>query len=283
MKFSERGSKHLDLSFEEKTNPFPGSYYNRHYQVDEVDAMGVAGHRRGFHDPYMWTASTTQEKVSAVIYQDDVPIDPSCTAALATCETRKAEGVSKMSYAIPLEMIYLTPLGKWNPYNITRRDKEADVIKGQLVDPEDPDGGRLPQRTGNCAAGPTMAYDGYSVKSYAFFTPASFYEATGNSVSAADTSGASVCALGADGESYTVRASGSWITLPKIDGVGKLRTRFMISPVHQFGNPIYKEMKALQELALAKDYESPDKLDGFFGEGRDLKYPYTVMLEGGGH
>ena len=45
-------------------------------------------------------------------------------------------------------------------------------------------------------------------------------------------------------------ASGIHIMLPNIDGVGALRQRYPIMPLHQQGNAIYKELEALKDVTL---------------------------------
>lgn len=94
-----------------------------------------------------------------------------------------------------------------------------------------------------------------------------------------------VCALGSDGEPHAVFASGHWIAFPKIGGgVGRVRQRYPIFPVHNAGSNTFKEIKALQAMALPKDYDDPiAHPDGFFGNDRDLIYGFEVSLQGGGH
>ena len=68
---------------------------------------------RGFADENLYMAMTDQPKVAGM--------------NLTVCETDDDTGkqydcrvVSQQwSYAIPLEIIYLTPLSEWNPYNLT--------------------------------------------------------------------------------------------------------------------------------------------------------------------
>lgn len=45
-------------------------------------------------------------------------------------------------------------------------------------------------------------------------------------------------------------ASGTYIVTPKIDGIGPLRLRFPIMPLHQSGNAIFKELEALKDITL---------------------------------
>lgn len=71
--------------------------------------MGLSTRQRGFSDENLFMAMTTQSKVAGMNLND--------------CKRVKRKDVCKLyeqkwSYAIPLEIIYLTPLAKWNPYDI---------------------------------------------------------------------------------------------------------------------------------------------------------------------
>ncbi|XP_012939643.1 uncharacterized protein LOC106012156 [Aplysia californica] len=70
---------------------------------------------------------------------------------------------TRFSYAIPLEVVYLTPLLSWNPYNLTIRE-EPRVVNAK---------GR------NGKASPKTAYDGVDGSHY-FLTPIHFYKAYTN-------------------------------------------------------------------------------------------------------
>lgn len=85
------------------------SRYHRTYHIRKKDAMGASTIHRGYNDPYMFAASTTQEDIAGVQVK----------------KCKKENGVKKCdyvtqkwTYAIPFEIIYLTPLTKWNPYYI---------------------------------------------------------------------------------------------------------------------------------------------------------------------
>ena len=79
------------------------------YKVTARGAMGLSTRQRGFSDENLFMAMTTQPKVAGMDLKD--------------CNFVKRKEVcndyeQKWSYAVPLEIIYLTPLAKWNPYNI---------------------------------------------------------------------------------------------------------------------------------------------------------------------
>jgi hypothetical protein len=97
------------------------SRYHRWFSLIEKDAMGDQKNHRGYSDQNLWVAKTDQDQVAGM--------------AIDYCTGKKdkktcVEKASKWSYAIPLEIIYLTPLYKWNPYNIRYSDnteeKETD-------------------------------------------------------------------------------------------------------------------------------------------------------------
>ena len=60
---------------------------------------------RGFSDPTLWVAETTNEKVVAF-------------------------GGRRFSWAIPFEIIYLSPLKKWNPYKVKVTSHKGGERKG---------------------------------------------------------------------------------------------------------------------------------------------------------
>lgn len=73
-------------------------------QVARSDAMGTSTRQRGFTDPNLFVATTTQEKVAGVSLEH-------CQGRGRdkTCQTVS----QKVSYAIPLEIIYMTPLNRY--------------------------------------------------------------------------------------------------------------------------------------------------------------------------
>jgi hypothetical protein len=119
----------------------------------------------------------------------------------------------KVSYAIPLEIIYLTPLNKWNPHNLNYKGDQRSV-DGKTVTANSRNGGKTK----------TKAYDGVNSRIY-YITPNEFFAGTETHVDAADTTKGSVGVLDPTKEVRMVRASGTRIFLPNIPGVGILRQR----------------------------------------------------------
>ena len=237
--------------------PINSGYYSRFYGLTGEDAMGSSKHRRSWSDRYLFAAKTTSTKVSPVEFD---------------FETEDADGnveyhrtISRWSYAIPLEIIFQTPLTAWNPHNIAFHDKSMFDYS----------------RSGACTTG--NAFDGWTINN-AYFTPASFFE--GYSASdAADTAAENVCALDDGNAPQPVFASGHWVTFPEIGGgVGEVRQRYPIFPIHNAGSAAFKEIKAMQAVVLPEDYDDPiTNPDGFFGDSRDTEYGFELYLMGGGH
>jgi len=242
---------------DEEDVPINTGYYSRFYRLSDPDAMGSSAHRRGFSDRYLFAAQTTHEVVSPIAFDYEVDYDN------GTSMTYPA--VSRWSYAIPIEVIYLTPLTKWNPYNVTYVEDDSEFVDGL---------------SGQCGDEPLQNLKG----NHFYMTPASFFGDDSGEQDAADTAESGLCVIGADGEEHAVEASGHWVTFPEIgNGVGFVRQRYPISPIHSGGSAAYKECKALQDVVLPTDYDDVETGVEFFTDTRDLEYGFNLYLEGGGH
>ena len=71
--------------------------------------MGLSNRHRGFSDENLFMAMTTQPKVAGMDLNDCKYVRGKRVCTLYS---------QKWTYAIPLEIIYLTPLSSWNPYDI---------------------------------------------------------------------------------------------------------------------------------------------------------------------
>ncbi|KAL9989562.1 hypothetical protein ACROYT_G004124 [Oculina patagonica] len=205
------------------------AYYHRWFKVLEKDAMGQSVRHRGYADENLFMAMTTQPKVAGM--------------KLKTCKGSKWRPrcntiTQKYSYAIPLEIIYLTPLNKWNPFDLEYKGSER-MPYGKTVF----QGGRYGGRT------PDKAYNGTNSKKY-YQTPSAFFSGQEVSTDAADTTKNSVGVLDKDGTVRVTRASGIRIFFPMINGVGVLRQRYPIMPVHGEGSPVWKELEATKDLLM---------------------------------
>ncbi|XP_033743388.1 uncharacterized protein LOC117329518 [Pecten maximus] len=193
---------------------------------------------KGFSDENLWVAETTQPRVAPMNvlscqYNDSLK-DISCSNTTV-----------RYSYALPLEVIWLTPLYQWNPYDLPfYHDNKVPALHG---------------RTGGTNS--TTAFNGTSMSNY-YFTPVDFFKSNEVGRDPADTAKDVVGVLDKHGHVRLVKPAGTRIILPEIEGIGKLRTRYPVAPSHHEGSPIYKEMDALKEMVLdmpknMKFFESP--------------------------
>ena len=103
--------------------PMNTAYYHRKFMKKLGNADPRKTQEHGFSDPCLFMAMTTQDKV---VGMEDIR----CATAKGkfTCDS----AMKKWTYAIPLEIIYLTPLHNWNPYNLEYKG-EADSPEGKTV------------------------------------------------------------------------------------------------------------------------------------------------------
>ena len=212
--------------------PLNAAYYHRWFMASKKGALGLSTRHRGFNDNNMFVAVNTRPGV--------VPTEvEQCTGSGArkVCDWIQ----QRFSYAIPMEIVYTTPLSEWNPYNLVHKG-HASTDYGKTV--------RAGGRNGRATA--AQAYDGTNSATF-YRTPAEFF--TGGEIASdpADTSRGSTGVLDANGVVRVVRDSGHRIMLPEIPGVGILRQRFPIMPVFGEGSSIWKEVEALKDIVL--DYE----------------------------
>lgn len=211
------------------------SRYHRWFKLKTKDAMGRQTSHRGYSDQFLFAAKTTQDRVSGlrlkICVRDKVSRKKKCTVRN-----------EKWSYAIPLEIIYLTPLSKWNPYGIETKDSCFNATN-----------------TGDSRVGKGVCKDMAKAKRFAcskfyYITPDSFYSGKEVDRDPADTAkSGGWCMLNKDKEGVVTRASGTRIMLPDIPGVGKLRQRFPIAPIHGEGSPVWKNLNALTDIVMWND------------------------------
>ncbi|XP_069120384.1 uncharacterized protein [Argopecten irradians] len=203
------------------------AYYHRFFKYDSKGAMGIKTIHRGFADQNLFVAQTTQPKVAKIQIDD--------------CHTKRHvkechHYAAQYSYAIPLEIVFMTPLYRWNPYNLREygHNIHSDIITEHM------------KRNGQLTA--DKAYNGTNSK-YFYKTPAEFFRASKpGETDKADTDKGAVGVLDRQGNVRKVVASGTHITLPEIEGVGKLRMRYPITPVHMDGSAEGKELSAVVEM-----------------------------------
>jgi hypothetical protein len=215
---------------EATTAPLKAGYYNRYYSLIHHDASDRQDAKRGFNDPMMFTAMTTQSKVV------DLTVNS---------ETKR------FSYSMPFELILRTPLEDWNPHNLMEHDEGVEEFENSQA---------AAGRYGTQAA----PYHGYNTRHYYAFTPDSFFDGPTLDSDPADTDGDALWVLSdmGNGPGVPVRNSGIHIHLPPIAGVsfgddavhgfnsganGILRTRFPVYSTFWEGNASHAEMDARAE------------------------------------
>ena len=209
------------------------AYYHRLFKVLEKDAMGQSIRHRGYADANLFVAMSSQPKVAGM--------------KLKTCKGPKwrprcTTVTQKYTYAIPLEIIYMTPLNRWNPFDLEYKGSEREPY-GKTVFQGGRHGGRTPDK----------AYNGTNSKKY-YQTPSAFFTGQEISSDAADTTKNSVGVLDRNGMLRICRASGTRIFFPPITGVGVLRQRYPIMPVHGEGSSVWKELEAIDLLTKSQSY-----------------------------
>jgi len=134
-----------------KDTPLRADRYHRWYKVAKKDQKGnVMLRHRGFSDTNVFMAMNTQPKIAGI--------------NITWCKSEKVctEINQKWSYAIPLEIIYMTPLYKWNPYNIEYKGLIGTGNANSVH--ENRNGGTSPEK----------AFDGTNDRYY-FQTPVEFF------------------------------------------------------------------------------------------------------------
>ncbi|XP_057315550.1 uncharacterized protein LOC130656666 [Hydractinia symbiolongicarpus] len=208
-----------------KGKPLNGAYYHRPYQLGQKDAMGIDTAARGYADRF-YVALTDQKRISGPSYKKVIK-------AKDGTKTTKTVKV-RASYAIPVEIIYLTPLSKWNPYKI-HHEEDVNEVKGKGTKDN--------------------AYGNTTPKLF-FRTPQKFFKDTKGEVDPADTAKAGGVYMLPKGSNtpVAVHASGTRILFPEIDGIkGRIRQRYPIMPVYGEGNSVWKKLNALEDTV---DFQS---------------------------
>ena len=234
--------------------PLNVAYFHRFYKVKKAGAMGTNTRMKGFSDRYLFMAQNTQAKVAGL--------------TMEVCKRRNMDCTSsekKWSYAIPLEIIYTTPLSSWNPYGLIHGG-DARTERGKAIY-DGPDGKR------NGRSHPDKAYNGTNSKVY-YRTPEHFFDGEINT-DPADTTKATTNILDPEGNVRQVRASGHRIFLPDIPGVGVLRQRYPIMPVHGEGSAVWKELEALKDIIL-----QPIKYQHMFRESLQFTKSSSTTSDG---
>ncbi|XP_033736305.1 uncharacterized protein LOC117324510 [Pecten maximus] len=206
-------------------------YYHRWLKYKQEGNSKIYTLYRGYSDQNLWTAQTTQPQITPRAIRQ-------CHTDQHTHKRVCADQVSRYTYAIPLEIIWLTPLYKWNPYELVFHHGPSTVYPANSVDANGRDGGMSSNK----------AFNGTRSDAF-YFTPNEFFKP------GTDLTREAVGVLDKHGQVRSVRSSGTRIFLPDIEGVGKVRLRYPIAPAHFEGNAVYKEIDALKQMVMhMQDY-----------------------------
>ncbi|CAG5136778.1 unnamed protein product, partial [Candidula unifasciata] len=189
--FTVFGEEMFNTAYTEQNALLNSAYYHRSYKSFKSGAGGITYAALGFNDENIWVAQTRQPRV-APLTTEQCTLTPN-KANRFTKRCHDAE--LRVSYAIPLEVIYMTPL----------------LLIMYLV---------------TCSAGPLDRSD------------------------PADTIKSFIHVLASDGQVKKVSSSGTRVILQNIEGIGKIRLRYPIAPVHGEGSPVWKELNALKDKVL---------------------------------
>ncbi|GFO42570.1 hypothetical protein PoB_006907500 [Plakobranchus ocellatus] len=193
--------------------PLNTGNYHRWYKLLKKSAMGVMVNHRGFRDENLWLALNNQKEI--------MPLHINMVRPGGV----KYQEIRRISFAMPLEIVYTTPLAKWNPYDIEHHGENNENVERD-------------DRTGELNM--DHAYNGSSA--YIFHrTPKEFYSQ--DSVPESDIKGV----LDSTGNLRTVVGSGTRVFTWPIDNVGEVRLRYPIFPVHSEGTTPGMELEALKD------------------------------------
>ncbi len=214
--------------------PLNTAFYHRVAKLTGKDAMGTNNIRRGFNDRTVFMAETTNSRIASMRME-------SCRGRGR--QRRCTNQEKRMTYAIPLEIIYLTPLSTWNPYNLHYKGEAKSLLGKSVI------------ANGRNGATPEKAFDGINSKLY-YKTPVALFGTSGSNGGgerdpADTTKRGGVYVLDSSGQPVKTVASGIRIFMPRIQDVGIIRQRYPIFPVHGEDSAVWKELNALKEFVLA--------------------------------
>jgi len=209
----------LTSKYDDRDAELNTGFYSRFFSYDHADAMGRQQQMRGYSDLNLWAAMTTHDKVAG--YRICQSEDESVQDTIEQCWEQK------WTYAIPLEIIYLSPLENWNPYNLQMFDRAStfhEMNEGQDGSVE-------------------LPYQGYTEKGQFVKVPQEFFN--GNSGRDLADTGRAYYVQTSEGV-HAVTSSGTRvITDPIGDEVGPVRLRWPIFPVHDRSSLAFREVTAL--------------------------------------
>ena len=211
-----------------KKSHINSGFYHRLLSMDKTGAMGQRDIYSAFNDPAVFFAMNTQNRTAKM----SLTI---CDKFNRNCKTYDR----RYSFAIPMEIIYLTPLQTWNPLKLAQKGDPWSVE------------GRTVTAGGSRTGGATVATALNGTHDRLCYTiPESFFSGNELGRDTADTTKVYTHVLDPAGKVNKVRACGIRIFLPNIPGVGSMRTRYPIAPLADYGNNNYKRIEATLDLLM---------------------------------
>ncbi|KAL8576856.1 hypothetical protein ACOMHN_066002 [Nucella lapillus] len=136
------------------------AYYHRWYKLRK--AMGQKVAHTGFADRNLFVTETTQPRVAPLTVRACSPSSggKKKKKKKKTCEMK----TKRVSYAIPLEVVFLTPLHSWNPYSLQYKGDNQSP-EGQTV--------TAPDRKGELSV--EGAFNGTKSR-HVYHTPVTFFQ-----------------------------------------------------------------------------------------------------------
>merc|ERR1712156_1304811 len=151
----------------------------------------------------------------------------------------------KWTYAVPVEVVYLTPLENWNPYDLQKFETKREFEQHQ--------------RDNNLDGSETSPYVGHADKDYHITLPVEFFSSMGGRDLADTGRGYYV-----NNQENAVRvvASGTRIITDEIgDGVGPVRLRWPVFPIHDHSTLAFREVSAVERKMKIENDELNNKVD----------------------
>jgi len=242
-------SFHITTSkYDDRDTQLNTGFYSRFFSYDHADAMGRQQQMRGYSDLNLWAAMTTHDKVAGYRI---------CQTEDESQEDSEQCWEQKWTYAIPLEIIFLSPLENWNPYELTKFESSEfnEANEGNDGSVETP-------------------YEGYTEKGQFVKIPQEFF--TGNNGrDLADTGRAYFVQTGSNGAKAVTSSGTRVVTDPIGDDVGIVRLRWPIFPVHDRSSLAFREVTALGQK-IRNEYQA--KNDALQSEVDSLKSVVTNLL-----
>ncbi len=207
--------------------------YHRAYRTARATADGNNHVPKTFNSDYAYKAMNTEEDVVPSVFK--------------TCKSNGqcTEYTQRWSDAIPLEIVYTTPLMYWNPYDIEYQGEHKTPEGDRIYD------GCVDENTGESKPcdGKTekTAFNGCNSGNY-YFCPAELFDSENVEPDAADTTPNGVVYVkDKSGTPHKMKASGIRIQYP-MHNLGKIRGRWPIFQVAEEKTFTFMQLKAVEEI-----------------------------------